>query len=43
LIEDEEELAAVCAYVVNNPVRAGLVDTAAQWPWSASRYGLDVA
>ena len=43
LIEDEEELATVCAYVVNNPVRAGLVDTPHRWPWSASRYGVDVS
>jgi REP element-mobilizing transposase RayT len=43
LIEGENELAAVCAYVVNNPVRAGLAETAAEWPWSASRYGLDVS
>ena len=39
-VEDEERLASVCEYVVNNPVRAGLVAHARDWPWSASRYGL---
>ena len=43
LVHDEEHLADVCAYVVNNPVRAGLVARAADWPWSASRYGFDLA
>jgi REP-associated tyrosine transposase len=39
-VEDEEHLVGVCEYVVNNPVRAGLVPHARDWPWSASRYGL---
>ncbi len=39
LVRDEEHLADVCTYVVNNPVRAGLCARAADWPWSASRYG----
>ena len=38
-IEDEEELVAVCRYVIANPVRAGLVRRAADWPWSGWRYG----
>jgi putative transposase len=38
---DEEELAATCAYVLANPVRAGLCDEVADWPWSASRYDPD--
>jgi REP element-mobilizing transposase RayT len=41
LVEDEDDLVAVCEYVVNNPVRAGLCARAADWPWSASRYGFD--
>ena len=41
LIEDEEYLAEVCLYVVNNPVRAGLCPTAIDWPWSGSRYGFE--
>jgi putative transposase len=36
LIEDEAYLGAACEYVVNNPVRAGLVETAADWPWSSA-------
>ncbi|MFH2113521.1 MAG: hypothetical protein ABIJ86_03310, partial [Spirochaetota bacterium] len=28
------DLAATLAYVDNNPVRAGLVDRAEDWPWS---------
>ena len=43
LVEDEEYLVEVCEYVVNNPVRAGLVAHAADWPWSASRYGVTSA
>jgi putative transposase len=37
-VRDEEHLAATCNYVRQNPVRAGLVQTAAEWPWSWSRY-----
>lgn len=36
LIEDERYLAGACAYVLNNPVRAGLVETAEEWPWSSA-------
>jgi putative transposase len=43
LIEDEEYLYEACAYVVLNPVRAGLCDRAEDWPWSYSRFGLDAA
>jgi putative transposase len=41
LIEDEHELATTCRYVLRNPVRAGVCTTAADWPWSGSRYGYD--
>jgi putative transposase len=34
-VKDEEHLAAACAYVLDNPVSAGLVPTAEAWPWSA--------
>jgi putative transposase len=37
LIEDEDELTATCAYVLNNPVRAGLCAQPHEWPWSGSR------
>lgn len=42
LIESERHLAATCAYVVANPVRAGLCETPPEWPWSHSRYGFDL-
>jgi putative transposase len=40
-IESETHLAAVCRYVLDNPVRAGLCKTASDWRWSASRYGFE--
>lgn len=36
-IRDEEHLRAACEYVLQNPVRAGLCEHAADWPWSGSR------
>jgi putative transposase len=38
-VDSEEYLAEVCEYVLDNPVRAGLVARARDWPWSYSRYG----
>lgn len=35
LIQRERHLIAVMRYVMLNPVRAGLVDAAAEWPWSS--------
>ena len=43
LIRDEEHLLAACRYVLENPVRAGLCATPADWPWSASRYGYETS
>jgi REP element-mobilizing transposase RayT len=43
LIEHEEYLHEACAYVVLNPVRAGLCDRAEEWPWSYSHFGLEAA
>ena len=40
-VESEEHLAEACRYVVLNPLRAGLVESPADWPWSRSRYPLD--
>ena len=37
-IRDEPHLRATCKYVLANPVRAGLSETPADWPWSRSRY-----
>jgi REP element-mobilizing transposase RayT len=40
VIESEEYLYEACAYVLLNPVKAGLCERVEDWPWSASRYGL---
>jgi hypothetical protein len=34
-IYDEDDLLGRYAYVANKPVRAGLCESAAQWPWSS--------
>lgn len=41
LIESEAYLYDACAYVLVNPVRAGLCDRVEDWPWSYSRYAPD--
>jgi putative transposase len=38
-IETEEYAERACEYVLLNPVRAGLCDRAADWPWNGSRRG----
>jgi putative transposase len=38
-IETEDYVARACDYVLLNPVRAGLCQRAAEWPWSGSRCG----
>lgn len=40
VIEDESYLYDACAYVVLNPVKAGLCTRSADWPWSYSAFGL---
>jgi putative transposase len=35
VIEREEHLREACEYVIQNPVRAGLCEDAAEWPWAA--------
>jgi REP element-mobilizing transposase RayT len=37
LIDSDEYLLTVCAYVANNPVRADLCRNPADWPWSSHR------
>jgi putative transposase len=37
-IESEEYLFEACAYVLLNPVKAGLCERVEDWPWSYSRY-----
>jgi putative transposase len=39
-IDDSDQLLAVIRYVEANPVRAGMVDSAADWPWSSHRHRL---
>ena len=39
-IESEEYLYEACAYVLLNPVKAGLCERPDQWPWSSSAFGL---
>ncbi len=34
VIDCETRLEASCRYVIENPVRAGLSQTASDWPWS---------
>src|SRR5262245_54961969 len=41
VVDDETYLRDVCAYVLLNPVKAGLCDRIEDWPWSYCRYGLD--
>jgi putative transposase len=36
VIVDEDHLRATCAYVLENPVRAGLCADPSDWPWTAS-------
>jgi putative transposase len=40
LIESEEYLFDACAYVLLNPVKAGLCQRVEEWPWSYSRFGV---
>ena len=40
VIESEERVFETCAYVLLDPVKAGLCDRVEDWPWSYSRYGL---
>ncbi|MEP6708017.1 MAG: hypothetical protein ABJC05_10885, partial [Pyrinomonadaceae bacterium] len=37
VIKDEEEYHRVVAYVLNNPVKVGLVDDWRKWPWNWKR------
>ena len=37
VIHDDDHYEATVSYILDNPVRAGLVTRAAEWPWSAVR------
>jgi REP element-mobilizing transposase RayT len=38
VVRDGEDLAQIIAYVLDNPVKAGLVERRKDWKWSFSRY-----
>jgi putative transposase len=40
-IRNEDEWNRIVRYTERNPVAAGLVETAEQWPWSSASRGLD--
>ncbi len=37
-VRDENELARIVKYIINNPVKAGLVEHWEDWPWTYSQY-----
>lgn len=39
IVESERHLFDACRYVLGNPVRARLCESAEDWPWSGSRFG----
>lgn len=39
-VRDTAELNRIRRYILNNPVKAGLVSEWAEWPWSYCRYEL---
>ncbi len=41
LLESEEAVLEAGEYVLNNPVRAGLVEAAEEWPWAGQLAGPD--
>jgi putative transposase len=43
LVDRDAYLLTLCRYVERNPVAAGLVDAAADWPWSSCRAHLGLA
>ena len=43
LVDRDAYLLALCRYVERNPVAAGMVDTAQEWPWSSYRAHVCVA
>jgi REP element-mobilizing transposase RayT len=40
-VRSAEELQEAIKYVEGNPVKAGLVETGEQWPWSSARFRAD--
>ncbi len=42
IVRAEEDLRAIAEYILNNPVRKGLVEQAADWPWGGSMTPLPI-
>jgi REP element-mobilizing transposase RayT len=40
IVRDQAELERIIKYVLNNPVKAGLVDDWIKWKWSYCKYDL---
>jgi REP element-mobilizing transposase RayT len=40
-VRDEEELKRIRRYIVQNPVKAGLVEDWEAWPWSFARWSVE--
>jgi len=40
VVRDEAELSRIVAYVLDNPVKAGLAQSREEWEWSYSKHGL---
>ena len=38
IVRDEEHWLETCRYVLENPVKAGLCESALDWPWSGGRF-----
>ncbi len=38
-VRNERELKRIVRYIVNNPVKAGLVHTPEEWKWTYSKWG----
>ncbi len=42
IVRAEEDLRAIAEYILNNPVRKGFVERAADWPWGGSMAPLPI-
>jgi putative transposase len=40
IVRDEAELERIAKYIINNPVKAGLVDGPTKWKWTYCKYSL---
>jgi putative transposase len=38
VVRDEEHWVETCRYVLENPIKAGLCESALDWPWSGGRF-----